>query len=139
MLSNLIVACVISVGADQRIVSLVDNAADKYRIPRSLMHAIVHQESKYQPSAINRNAPVISYGLGQLTKTTAFERCGLSLDRIMDQKSNLDCSTKYMARQLKRYKGDEFKAISAYNLGSYNPKNMDYILSVWKKRESCHK
>jgi soluble lytic murein transglycosylase-like protein len=40
--------------------------------------------------------------------------------QLIDPKTNINYAAKYLAYQLKRYKGDYKKAIVSYNRGSYN-------------------
>lgn len=112
------------------VLKLVDDKADKYGIQRNLLHAIVQQESRYNPDAVNHNAPISSYGIGQITINTAKDKCGLHHGEIMDLRKNLDCAAKILSKHLQRYGGDEWKAISAYNAGSFTRKNYKYTLSV---------
>lgn len=137
LLNNLVLSCALSVSADGHIAKMIDKAADRNKIQRSLLHAVVRQESNYKPDAINHDAPVKSYGLAQLTINTAKDRCGLSPHQIMNPIANINCAAKYLAWQIKRYKGDEFKAISAYNNGSFTKKNFNYTWSVFNYQNAC--
>jgi len=138
MLSELAVSCVISIHANKNIVTLINKVSDKYHVSRELVHALIKQESNYYHSAVNKVAPIHSYGLGQLTRATAKSFCGIVGDEIMDLKQNLECSVKYLAWQIDRYKGDEFKAISAYNNGTYTKKNYVYTMQVFRNMLFCY-
>ncbi len=129
MITNAILTACVAF-SDTAVLKLVDEKADKYKVPRNLMHAIVQQESRYNANAVNHNAPISSYGIGQITINTAKDRCGLQSGDIMDIRKNLDCAAKILNWQLKRYNGDEWKTISAYNNGSFTRKNYKYTLSV---------
>ncbi len=137
LLNNYVLSCALSINADGQTIALINRAADKNKIQRSLLHAIVRQESNYKHKAINSDAPVKSYGLAQLTINTAKDRCGLNPDQVMDPVSNINCAAKYLAWQIKRYKGDEYKAISAYNSGTFTRKNIEYTLSVLSHQTLC--
>lgn len=111
------------------ICKLIMATAIKYAIPAFLLSAVIHQESNFNPLAVNKAAPVHSFGLGQLTMSTARQFCNLTRKTILNPEKNLDCSAKVLAYQLNRY-NDLDKAISAYNAGSYTPKNKSYVNSV---------
>ena len=112
------------------ICKMIIAAATKYAISVALLSAVIHQESNFNPSAINSNAPVHSFGLGQLTIATALHRCKLPAKDIMNTSLNLDCAAKVLAYQYGRYNGDIAKALSAYNAGTFTPKNYEYVLLV---------
>lgn len=107
--------------------------AMKYNVKPLLLASIIHHESAMHVSAINDGARIKSYGLGQLTERTARKECGVLGKDIMDPGKNLDCSAKVLAHLLKRYKGDQVKAISAYNAGHFSQYNKQYVRSVQSK------
>lgn len=109
---------------------LIILAALNQGVDPSLLNAVVKVESDFNPNAINYTAPVKSYGLGQLTRDTAWAHCRLPFEKIMKAKLNLECSAKVLAYQLKRYGGDVKKALSAYNAGTYTIKNTSYVERV---------
>ena len=111
------------------ICKLIMTTAIKYAIPVFLLSAVIHQESNFNPNAVNTQAPIHSYGLGQLTANTAWSFCKLPKRELLNLEKNLDCSARVLAYQLDRYK-DLDKAISAYNAGSYTPRNKSYIQSI---------
>jgi soluble lytic murein transglycosylase-like protein len=115
---------------DSMICQLVIATALKYALPPLLFAAIIHQESSFNPKAVNSTAPVASYGIGQLTKATAAHHCKMDESELLDLEKNLECSAKVLAYQFKRYKGDFDKTMSAYNAGTYTLKNTEYVRLV---------
>lgn len=108
-------------------------AATANGIDPKLFAALVAVESTFKPNAINSTARIKSYGLSQLTIVTAKHHCKLDESEIMDPKKNLFCGAKVLAHQLRRYKGDVNKALSAYNAGTYTPKNSVYAKKIKQK------
>ena len=115
------------------ICTLIIKYAAKHGLQALLLASIVHQESTLKPDAVNKHSHPYSYGLGQLIESTAKEKFGLYKKDILDIEKNLDCTARYLASQLDRYQGDEDKAISAYNAGSYSTKNKKYVDLVHQK------
>lgn len=81
-----------------------------------------------------------SIGVCQVQLSTA-ELLGFkgTAKQLRDPKINIYYSGLYIKWQLKRYKGDIVKAVSAYNMGSYKesrkyrrPLNHKYVASVFK-------
>jgi len=85
--------------------------ADRYRLPQSLVHAVVSAESAYDANAISRAGAV---GLMQLMPATA-KRYGVSNRR--NPFANLDGGTRYLRDLLKLFDNDLVLALAAYNAG----------------------
>lgn len=90
----------------------------KNNLPKDSLRTIIKMESNFNPSIINKEAPIRSYGIGQLTVETAKSHCNLSKEKILDYYNNLRCSAKVFKYQISRYKGDLEKAVVAYNMGT---------------------
>jgi soluble lytic murein transglycosylase-like protein len=120
------------------ICSLIAKIAAQVGLAPILLAGVIHQESSFRPDALNDQAPVWSYGLGQLTIATADHHCKLSEEEIFDVVKNLKCSAKVLAWQMKRYKGNVDKALSAYNAGTYTTKNWEYVELVKKRIDQNH-
>lgn len=112
---------------------LAEQAAKANGIEPELFHALVMVESSFNPKAINKTARIKSYGLAQLTIDTAQHHCKLSKKEIMDPTKNLFCGAKVLRYQLRRYKGDVDKALSAYNAGTYTKYNAIYAIKIRQK------
>ena len=89
----------------------------KNGLPSGMLKAIIKIESNFESNAVNIEAPVPSYGIGQLTIATAKHHCKLKEEEIMDLKKNLSCSAKVLSHQYKRYKNVNI-AVMAYNEGT---------------------
>lgn len=126
-MTALLLACCL---VNPKLSMLSDSAASYHGIDAKLFHAIILAESNYNKDAINNMAKTKSYGLAQLTADTAKSICGLKFKDIMEPFKNLMCGAKVFKMQLDRYEGDEKKALSAYNAGTYTAKNSHYVSKV---------
>lgn len=122
----------------------IQQAADRYAIPPALIKAIIWQESRFDPWAINRRSGAIGlmqlmnnkYGaISEWQQTLKTERPTPVL--IQDPNLNIDIGTWYFARAVKyweRYYSDSQTvfclALAEYNAGRFNaskwrPKDQD--------------
>jgi soluble lytic murein transglycosylase-like protein len=93
---------------------LIDEAADREGIPRHMLHALVHVESRKNPQAVSH---VGARGLGQVMPFNT-KRCGLRKpDELWDPIKNLRCSAQILREELDTYDGNEVKALQSYNGG----------------------
>jgi soluble lytic murein transglycosylase-like protein len=95
--------------ADPR--QLVDEAADRYGLPRKLVHSVVKAESAYQPNAVS---PKGAIGLMQLMPGTAR---ALGADPY-DPAQNIDAGARHLRDLLVKYDGGLYRALAAYNAGA---------------------
>lgn len=91
----------------------IDKAAARYGLPPELLDALVEAESNYDPNARSR---VGALGLTQLMPGTAKD---LGVNPL-DPMQAIDGGARYLQQLLRRYKGDEEKALAAYNWGMGN-------------------
>lgn len=82
----------------------------QYGLPAGLLHAVIQQESGWNPSA---GSPAGAQGLAQLMPATA---AGLGVN-INDPLDNMRGGAMYLAQQLKAFGGNVRYALAAYNAG----------------------
>ncbi len=85
--------------------------AKRYRLPQSLVHAVVTAESAYDANAVSRTGAV---GLMQLMPATA-ARYGVSNRR--NPADNLNGGTRYLRDLLQQFDNNLILALAAYNAG----------------------
>lgn len=90
--------------------SEIQRAARDHAVDASLIRAIIHAESSYQPDAVS---PRGARGLMQLMPETEQE---LAVDAFHPA-SNIDGGASYLARMLSEFGGDVELAAAAYNAG----------------------
>lgn len=89
----------------------VQAAATRYRIPASLVRAIMHAESNFDPRAVS---PKGASGLMQLMPATAAE---MYVKDIFDARENIEGGVRYLRVLANLFKGDMVKMVAAYNAG----------------------
>ena len=90
---------------------IIFRAGEREGVDPRLIHAVIQQESKYDPNATSR---VGAKGLMQLMPATAKR---FDCDNLKDQACNVEAGTKYLAWLLKRFGGDVTLALAGYNAG----------------------
>lgn len=109
--------------------SLVTEAAARWDLPPSLLHAIASVESGYDPAAVS---PKGAIGIMQLMPQTARQ---LGADP-RDPRQNVDAGARYLVELLRKYQDDDYqvrKALAAYNAG---PKAVERYQGVPPYRET---
>jgi soluble lytic murein transglycosylase-like protein len=89
----------------------IKDASLKSGIEYSLIKAVIHAESGFNPKAIS---PKGARGLMQLLPSTAKD---MGVADIHSPTDNIAGGTKYLKLLLKRYNGDTVRALAAYNAG----------------------
>lgn len=89
----------------------IASAASQYGVAESVVRAIIHAESSFNPNALSR---VGAQGLMQLMPATA-RRFGV--DNAFDPGQNIRGGVQYLAFLLKRFKGNVALAAAGYNAG----------------------
>lgn len=91
--------------------SLINRYALEYGVDKSLVKAVIHAESGYNPHAVSRKG---AQGLMQLMPKTAEH---LKVADSFDPAQNIRGGVKYLRFLLDTCKGDETMALAAYNAG----------------------
>lgn len=89
-------------------------AALEFGVDESLLRAVVHAESAFNPNALSKKG---AQGLMQLMPGTADD---LGVANPFDATQNIRGGAQYLAQQLKAFQGDERLAMAAYNAGPAN-------------------
>ncbi len=90
---------------------VINNTADKYKLPPRLIKSIIKVESNFDPLAVS---PKGAQGLMQIMPGTAEE---LNLENPFQPIKNIDSGSKYFKGLLDKFNGDIVKALAAYNAG----------------------
>lgn len=106
----------VALGAERfhRYDSLIRAASSRYQLPESLLRAVIHTESNYNPSAVSRAGAM---GLMQLMPKTART---LGVREAFDPAQNIHGGARYLRLLANRYGGDMVLVLAAYNAGAGN-------------------
>ncbi len=99
---------------DRNYESIIQEAAQRYRVDAGLIRAVIQAESGGNPLAVSRAG---ARGLMQLMPQTAVE---LGVTNSFDPAQNIMGGTSYLRSLLDRYRGDVKLALAAYNWGMGN-------------------
>lgn len=91
--------------------SIIDEASQKYNVDKSLIKAVIRQESAFNPQATSWCG---AQGLMQLMPDTAK---GLGVTNSLDPRDNIMGGTKYLSQLMQQFDGNLTKTIAAYNAG----------------------
>jgi hypothetical protein len=89
----------------------IEVASKRYKIPASLVRAIMQAESNFDANAVS---PKGACGLMQLMPQTAAE---MYVKDIFDEKENIDGGVRYLRVLANQFEGDMVKMVAAYNAG----------------------
>jgi soluble lytic murein transglycosylase-like protein len=118
-------------GATPELVRLIKRYAGLYGVPESLVHRVVHRESKYDPKAYHKNG---YWGLMQIKYATA-KSMGYSgpPEGLLDAETNLKYAIKYLRGAWLVADNQNDNAIKLYARGYYNDAKRKDMLQVLEK------
>lgn len=90
---------------------IINSCALEYGVDKSLVKAVIHAESGYDPNAVSSKG---ASGLMQLMPKTAES---LKVSNSFDPKQNIRGGVRYLKFLLDTFKGDVSLALAAYNAG----------------------
>lgn len=90
---------------------IINQCAIEFGVDKSLVKAVIHAESGYNPNAVS---PKGASGLMQLMPRTAKD---LKVANTLDPSDNIRGGVRYLRFLLDTFRGDEALAIAAYNAG----------------------
>lgn len=100
-----------AVGKPASYTPLIEQASAAFGVDSSLVKAVIHQESSFNPYA---ESPAGAKGLMQLMDDTGN---GLGVTDPFDPQQNVHAGTRFLSDLLHKYKGNEGVALAAYNAG----------------------
>jgi soluble lytic murein transglycosylase-like protein len=92
---------------------IINSCALEYGVDKSLVKAVIHAESGYDPNAVSAKG---ASGLMQLMPNTAKS---LKVTNTFDPVENIRGGVRYLRFLLDTFRGDESLALAAYNAGLY--------------------
>ena len=90
---------------------IINSCALEYGVDKSLVKAVIHAESGYDPNAVSAKG---ASGLMQLMPNTARS---LKVSNSLDPAENIRGGVRYLRFLLDTFRGDETLALAAYNAG----------------------
>jgi len=90
---------------------LIEKYSNEYGVDKSLIMAVIHAESGYNPNAVSRAG---AQGLMQLMPKTAQQ---LKVNDCFNPSDNIRGGVRYLRFLLDTFKGDVTLALAAYNAG----------------------
>lgn len=87
--------------------------ADHYGVPRSLVHAVIEQESGWDPDAVSKKG---AQGLMQLMPATVRQ---YGVQHPFSIVENIGAGTRYLADLIQTFHGDLRLAVAAYYCGDH--------------------
>ncbi|RWX79383.1 lytic transglycosylase domain-containing protein [Neorhizobium lilium] len=118
-------------GATPELIRLIKRYAGLYGVPESLVHRVVHRESKYDPKAYHKNG---YWGLMQIKYATA-KSMGYqgAPEGLLDAETNLKYAIKYLRGAWLVADNQNDNAIKLYARGYYNDAKRKDMLQVLEK------
>ena len=118
------------VGHQKRYDTIIRGTAKTYKLPYTLLHAIITVESWYNPNAVSQAGAI---GLMQLMPETA-KRYGVINRR--DVKENISGGSHYFSDLLIMFDNDIRLALAAYNAGENAVKKYENTVPPYKETQN---
>lgn len=113
----------------QRYAAYIRQAANRYRLPYYLLHAVIMAESAYNAHAVSR---VGAQGLMQLMPATAAR---FGVHDAFNPQDNIDGGSRYLSYLIDLFKGDIRLALAAYNAGENAVKKYGNRIPPYKETQ----
>lgn len=110
--------------------SIINRAADKFKLDSALIKAIIKAESNFNHRAVS---PVGAQGLMQLMPKTA---SALKVDDSFHPEKNIEGGARYLRYLLNIYKGDLSLALAAYNAGEGAVAKYNYNIPPYRETQN---
>ena len=94
--------------------SIINEASEKYSVPKDLIKAVIKQESNYMPNAVSSKGAI---GVMQVMPSTGALLGIEDKELLKDPYTNIMTGTKYFSQMLNIYDGRLDLSLSAYNAG----------------------
>jgi len=107
----------------------VRRAAENYKLPEELLHAVMAVESGFNPVAMSNKGAA---GLMQLMPDTARE---MYVSDVWSPSQNIDGGARYLRILANQYDGDLTKTLAAYNAGPEAVRRAGGVPSYQETRE----
>ena len=138
---------ILDVGYPQKYWTTVQTVAKDYRFNPRIFHALVREESSFNPKIVSWAG---AKGLSQLMPATAKQVAGwmdisLKRDSIFDATTNLKIGSRYLDHLHKYFHNNSFMAVGSYNAGAgnmnkwytkYGPTPIDHLVEQIPIRET---
>jgi soluble lytic murein transglycosylase-like protein len=111
----------------------VRRAADAYKLPEELLHAVMAVESGFNPMAVSHKGAA---GLMQLMPGTAKD---MYVNDVWSPSQNIDGGARYLRILANQYEGDLTKTLAAYNAGPEAVRRAGGIPSIQETQEYVRK
>ena len=98
-------------GEAQTFEGFIQEAAQRYNVPSSLVRAVIRVESNFRPRAVSSAG---AKGLMQLMPGTASD---MGASDVFNPRQNIFAGTRYLRVLINKFKGDAKLAIAAYHAG----------------------
>jgi len=111
----------------------ISEAAHKYRVPPSLIRAIIRAESNFDPYAVSEAG---ACGLMQIMPETARD---LGMADAFDPRDNILGGVRYFTELLRQFRGSVPLALAAYNAGPTRVSSLGSVPPIHETERFVHK